>query len=139
MLSIVVVVVLGFRVFVFNDVVPIAHSGGAEFGIKRHAPHGAVEEVDADVENPLRAAGGTANLEGYEAELGFAVGREEVGNQDGDGADEDLAEPGVGVDLDHDDGVVGIEEVVVDAEDKLLVPGGVGVANLRSGWSHATA
>lgn len=78
-------------------------------------------------------------MEGYEAELGFAVGREEVGNQDGDGADEDLAEPGVGVDLDHDDGVVGIEEVVVDAEDKLLVPGGVGVANLRSGWSHATA
>ena len=78
----------------------------------------------------MRAAGGSANLEGDEAELGFSVGREEVGELDGDGADEDVAEPGVGIDLDHDDGVVGIEEAVLDAEDELLVPGGIGVAFL---------
>lgn len=45
----------------------------------------------------------------------------------GDGADEDGAEPCLSVDFHHDDCVVGIEEVVVNAEHELLVPHGVGV------------
>lgn len=48
--------------------------------------------------------------------------REEVGEEDADGSDENIAEPCGGVDLDHDDGVFGLEEVVVDAEHEFLVP-----------------
>ncbi|KAF7805223.1 cysteine-rich repeat secretory protein 11-like [Senna tora] len=69
-------------------------------------------------------------------ELGFAIAagverrREEAGKEDGDGADENIAEPGGCVDLDHDGGVFGIEEVFVDTEDELLVPCGVCVTVL---------
>ena len=39
---------------------------------------------------------------------------EEVGGEDGDGADEDVTKPGGGVDFNDDEGFVGGEEVVVD-------------------------
>lgn len=40
----------------------------------------------------------------------------------------DVLEPVDGVDLDHDGGRVGLEELIIDPEDELVVPRGVVVA-----------
>lgn len=104
--------------------------GGSELRIHGHAPAGGVNEVDPDVQNPLRATRGATNLQCDEANLGFAVGGawQEAGNEDADGAYENVAEPCGGVDFDHDDGVLVVEEFFVNAENEFLVPGGVVVA-----------
>lgn len=45
-----------------------------------------------------------------------------------DGAHVIVAEPMLGIDVDHDGGGVGPEEFIVDPEDELVVPGGTVVA-----------
>lgn len=88
-------------------------------------------EGNAHVENALRAAGSATNLKGDESGATENVPRgvDEVSDENADGANEVIAEPGRGrVDLDHDGGVVGKQEVVVNLEGKLVVPGGVGMA-----------
>ncbi|KAL2348078.1 hypothetical protein Fmac_002078 [Flemingia macrophylla] len=91
-----------------------------------------VEDGEGNVEDALGVAGGAAKMEGSEARgEGRAVvgggggGREEVAEEEADGADVDVFEPMDGVDVDGDGGGVGVEEVVVDAEDELVVPCGV--------------
>lgn len=98
----------------------------------RHATQGAVEERDADVKNPFRPAGGAGDLKREEPHFGFAFGarrgKEEIANEDANGADEGVAQPRRRVYLDHDSGVFFVEELVVDAEQEFLVPPGIGVA-----------
>ena len=114
--------------------VAVAHSGGV-VSVEWHAVHGAVEDGEADVEDPLGPARGAADLERDEtrAERG-AVGvrtrgrRGEVSDEDANSADVDVFEPMKRVDLNHDGGGVGAEKFVVDAEDELVVPRWVGVA-----------
>lgn len=107
--------------------IPIPDGRGAELAVERHAPHGVVKEAKADVENPLRAAGGAAQLDRHEAHLGLVL---KIVHHHGSRPDQHVAEPRGGVDLDHDLRRVVLEELVVDSEDELLVPRRVGVAVL---------
>lgn len=97
---------------------------GSEGGV------GVYDERDADVENSLRAEGsGAADLEGGVAGDG---GGPEGGEEGAGGANvrvraEEEAGSG-GVDVDGDGGGVGAEDVVLDAEDELVVPRGFGAA-----------
>lgn len=54
--------------------------------------------------------------------------REQAAEKDTDGPDGRITEETHAEDLDHEGGGVGPEEVVVDAEDELVVPGRVGAA-----------
>lgn len=74
--------------------------------------------------------GRAANLESDKSLAIDGHGRDEIAHRDADGADEGVAEPGRGVDLDMDGGMIGAEEVVVDAKREFVVPGGAGVAVL---------
>ncbi|KAK9143907.1 hypothetical protein Syun_013307 [Stephania yunnanensis] len=89
----------------------------------------------ADIENAMESAGGAADLDGGEGRGaepcagagggGGAVEVEAVAEEESDGADERIFEEPDGVDLDGDGGGIAGEEVGVDAEDELVVPGRV--------------
>lgn len=143
---VIVVVVVAAAVVVWDGVVlahqlAVAESGGAQLRIQRHASHGAVQQRDPNIQNPLRATRGAADLQSHEphaqlrvrvaavvVEAGAGRGRDQVADEDSDGAHVDVPEPVEGVDLDHDRRRVGVQELLVDAEDELVVPRGVGVA-----------
>lgn len=77
----------------------------------------------------MKAAGRAANADGIEGGAIVAAGEEaEVADEEADGAEEGVGKDptGGGIDLDSDGGggVVG-EEADGDAEDELVVPGGV--------------
>jgi len=114
---------------------------GVELRVQRHAPHGTVENPHADIQNPLWPTRWPPDLQSHEPHSdlhGLVVVlvvrlvkvRDEITNEDTDGAHVDISEPVEGVNLNHDCGGVGVEERVVDAEDELVVPGGV-VISLR--------
>ena len=110
------------------------NGGGAELTVERHAPHGAVKQGHTNIQKPLGPAGRPPDLEGQEphTHLGAVARpcrrRNKVANKNPDGADVIVAEPVLGVDVDHDGGGVGPEEFIVDPEDELVVPGGVVMA-----------
>lgn len=54
--------------------------------------------------------------------------RNKISDEDTDGADEDVFKPMTGVDFDHDGGGVSAEKVLLHPKDKLVIPGGIGVA-----------
>lgn len=83
---------------------------------------------DADVEDPLGTAARSTDLERDEPHRRGLVVRDEAGDEDVDGADEEVAAPRASVDLDEGGGGVGVEELVVDAEEKPVVPFRVVVA-----------
>ena len=78
--------------------------------VERHAVHGAVEDGEADVEDPLGPARRAANLDrgetrakrGAVAVEGAGRRRSEVSDENADGADVDILEPMKRVDLNHD-------------------------------------
>lgn len=89
------------------------------------------EDGDAEVEYAVGAEGGrAADQEGDEA--ADARGGAEGAKDDADGAEEMVGEGAEaatgGVEVDVHAGGVGTEERVIDAEDELVIPGGVGVA-----------
>nr|GME13007.1 hypothetical protein CEY00_Acc25353 [Ipomoea batatas] len=82
------------------------------------------------------------NLKGDETHaeilaLATSGGREEVADEEPDGADEGVAEPFDGVDLDLDGGGVALEELVVDAEHEFIVPRGVVAAVVVHGGGES--
>lgn len=129
---------MGFRgcLFLIFDAhqIPILDRGGAETAVEGHAAHRAIQESDANVEDALRTAGWSPDLERDEPHVGLLLGpgggRQEVGDEDGDAADDDVAKPRGLVDLDGERGGLIVEEVVVDAEHELLVPRWGAVAGL---------
>lgn len=120
------------------DQVGVSESRGAKVTGERHAPPGAVEEGDADVEDALGTAGGAADLERQESRFGeppllrrLRRRREQARDGDADGADHgNAASPSRRADLDPDGGRLAVEEVAVDAERELLVPLRVGLPGL---------
>ena len=108
--------------------------------VERHASHGTIEHSNTDVQYPLRSARGTTNLKRYESHprgrratvlvvagsvSWTTVRRDEVADEDTDGAYVDVSEPMQGVDFDDYGGCVGVEELFVDSEYEFVVPGWV--------------
>lgn len=101
---------------------------------RRHSIQGSEIGVfinhNADIQNALEASRRTTDLEGSERRgLGTVIRSDDVTEKETDSTDKRITETACGVDLDGDGGGIAGKKLRRDAEEKLVVPGGVVAAD----------